>query len=68
MGTEAEGEGDTVQNVLIENGEVQPGLEERIKACRGEIVRQAVSKGRYHMKARSEAVEDKCRPECTIAR
>ena len=26
------------QNVLIENGEAQPGLEERIKGCRGEEV------------------------------
>ena len=26
------------QNVLIENGEAQPGLEERIKGCRGEDV------------------------------
>ena len=56
------------QNVLIENGEAQPGLEDRIKGCRGEEVRQAVSKARYHLKARAEAVEDKCRPECTLAR
>ena len=56
------------QNVLIENGEAQPGLEERIKGCRGEEVPQAVSKARYHLKARVEAVEDKCRPECTLAR
>ena len=56
------------QNVLIENGEPQPGLEDRIKGCRGEEVRQAVSKARYHLKARAEAVEDKCRPECTLAR
>ena len=27
-----------------------------------------VSKARYHLKARAEAVEDKCRPECTLAR
>ena len=50
------------QNVLIENGEAQLGLVERIKGCRREEVRQAVSK------ARPEAVEDKCRPECTLAR
>ena len=56
------------QNVLIENGEVQPGLEDRIKGCRGEEVRQAVSKARYHLKARAEAMQDKCRPECTLAR
>ena len=56
------------QNVLIENGEAQPGLEERIKGCRGEEVPQAVSKARYHLRARAEAVEDKCRPECTLAR
>ena len=51
-------------NVLIENGEAQPGLEDRIKGCRGEEVQQAVSKARYHLKARA----DKCRPECTLAR
>ena len=34
------------QNVLIENGEAQPGLEQGIKGCRGEEVRQAVSKGK----------------------
>ena len=56
------------QNVLIDNGEAQPGLEERIKGCRGEEVRQAVSKAGYHLKARAEAVEDKCRPEWTLAR
>ena len=56
------------QNVLIENGEAQPALEERIQGCRGEEVRQAVSKARYHLRARAEAVEDKCRPECTLAR
>ena len=56
------------QNVLIENGEEQPGLEERIKEYRGEEVRQSVSKARYHPRARAEAVEDKCRPEYTIAR
>ena len=56
------------QNVLIENGEAQPGLEDRIKGCRGEEVRHMVSKARYHLKARAEAVEDKCRPECTQAR
>ena len=50
------------QNVLIENGEAQPGLGEHIKGCRGEEIRQAVSK------ARAEAVEDKCRPECTLPR
>ena len=56
------------QKVLIENGEAQPGLEDRIKGCRAEEVRQAVSKARYHLRARAEAVEDKCRPECTLAR
>ena len=56
------------QNVFIENGEVQLGLEERIKACRGEEVRRAVSRASYHLRARAEAVEDKCRPECTLAR
>ena len=56
------------QNVLIENEEAQPGLEEHIQGCRAEEVRQAVSKARYHMKARPEAVEDKCRPECPLAR
>ena len=56
------------QIVLIENGEAQPGLEERIKGCRDEEVRQAVSKARYHLKATAEPVEDKCRPECTLAR
>ena len=68
MGTEVEGEGVNRQNVLIENGEAQPGLEERIQGCRDEEVGQAVSKARYHMKARLEAVEDECRPECTLAR
>ena len=56
------------QNVLIDNGEAQPGLEARIKGCRGEEVRQAVSKASYHLKARADAMEDKCRPECTLAR
>ena len=56
------------QNVLIENGEAQPGLEERKKRCVGEGVQQAVSKARYHLKARAKAVEDKCRLECTHAR
>ena len=56
------------QNVLIDNGETQPGLEGHIRGCRGEDVRQAVSKSRYHMKARQEAVDDRCRPECTQAR
>ena len=56
------------QNVLKENGEAQLGLQERIKGSRGEEVRQAVSKARYHMKARPEAMEDNCRPECTLAR
>ena len=55
------------QNALIENGEAQPQLEERIKGCRGEDVRQAVSRARYHMKAKQEAVEDMCRPEYTLA-
>ena len=62
------GKATTWQNVLIENGEAQPGLEECIKGCRGEEVRQAVSKARYHLRARAEALEDKCRPECTLAR
>ena len=56
------------QNVLIENGEAQPELEDRIKGCRGEEVQQMVGKARYHLKARAEAVEVKCRPECTLAR
>ena len=56
------------ENVLIENGEAQPGPVKHIKGCRAEEVRRAVSKARYHMKARLEAVEDKCRPECTLAR
>ena len=59
------GKATACQNVLIDNGDAQPGLEERIKGCRGE---EAVSKARYHLKARAEAVEDKCRPECTLAR
>ena len=62
------GKASSWQNVLIEKGEAQPGLEERIKGCRGHEVRQAVSKARYHMKARPEAVKDKCRPECTLGR
>ena len=62
------GKASSWQNVLIENEEAQPGLEERIKGCRGEEARQAVSKARYHLKARPEAFEDKCRPECTLAR
>ena len=68
MGTEAEGEATAWQNVLIENGQAQPGLEEQIKGCRGEEVPQTVSKARYHLRASAEAVEDKCRPECTLAR
>ena len=56
------------QNVLIENGEAQPGPEERIKGCRGQEVQQMVSKARYQLRARAEALEDKCRPECTLAR
>ena len=56
------------QNVLIENGGAQPGLEDRIKGCRNEEVWQMMSKARYHLKARAEAVEDRCRPECTLAR
>ena len=56
------------RNILIENREAQLGLEERIKGCRGEGVQQTVSKARYHLRARAEAVEDKCRPECTLAR
>ena len=32
------------QIVLIENGEAQPGLEDRIKGCRGEEVRQMVTR------------------------
>ena len=62
------GKASSWQNVLIENREVQPGLEERIRGCRGEEVRQAVSKARYHLKGRLEAVADKCKPECTLAR
>ena len=62
------GKASSWQNVLVQNGEVQPGLKERIKGCRGEEVRQAMSKARYHLKARPEAVEDKCRPECKLAR
>ena len=62
------GKTSTWQNVLIENGEAPPGVEERIKGSRVEEVRQAVSKARYHMRARPEAVEDECRPECTLAR
>ena len=62
------GKASSWQNVFIENGDAQPGLEERIKGCRGEEVWQAVSRARYHMKARPEAVEDRCRPECTLAR
>ena len=27
-----------------------------------------MSKARYHLTAREEAVEDTCRPECTLAR
>ena len=61
------GKASTWQNVLIENEEAHRELEERIRGCRGEEVRQAVSKARYHMKARPEALEDKCRPECTLA-
>ena len=56
------------KNVLRENGKARLGLKERIKGCRGEEVRQTVSKARYHVRARAEAVEDKCRPECTLAR
>ena len=55
------------QNVLIDNGEAQPGLEERIKGCRGEEVPKAVSKARYHLEARAEAAEDKGRPDCKLA-
>ena len=62
------GKASSWQNILVENGEAQPGLEECTKGCRGEEVRQAVSKARYHLKARPEAVDDKCRPECTLAR
>ena len=62
------GKASTWQNALIENGEAQLGLEDRIKGCRSEEVRQAVSKAGYHMRARPEAVEGKCRPECTLAR
>ena len=54
------------QNVLIENGEAQPGLEECNKGCRGEEVRQTVSKARYHLRAGAEAVEDECRLECSL--
>ena len=55
-------------NVLIDNRETQPGLEGQIKAFRVEDVGQAVSIARYHMKARQEAVEDRCRPDCRQAR
>ena len=44
------------QNVLIENGEMQPGLEGRIRGYRGKVVKQAGSKARYHIKARVEVV------------
>ena len=53
-------------NVLIDNREAQPGLEVRIRGCRGKDVRQAVSKARYHIKAPVEAMEDGCRTECTL--
>ena len=56
------------QNVLIENEEAQPRLDEGIKGCKGEEVWQAVSNARYHLRARAEAVEDKFRTECTLAR
>ena len=56
------------QNSFTENGEVQPGLKGHIRGCRGEDARQAGSRGRYHMKARQEAMEDRCRPEYTQAR
>ena len=61
------GKASTWQNVFIQNEEAQPGLEERIKGCRGEEVRQAVSKARHPMKSRPEAVEVRCRPQCTLA-
>ena len=48
------------QSLLIDNGETQPGLEGHIKGCRTEDVRQAVSKPRFHMKDRQEAVENRC--------
>ena len=44
------------------------GLEWHSKGCRGEDVWQAVSTARCHMKARQEAVGNRCRPECTQAR
>ena len=53
---------------MRENGGAEPGLEERIRGCRAEEVQQAVSKARYHVKARQETLEDKCRPEYTLAR
>ena len=56
------------QNVSTDNGEAPLVLEGHIKGCRGDEARQAVSKARYHMKARQEAVEDRCKPECTQAR
>ena len=40
------------QNFIIENGEAQPAVEEHITGCRGHDVRHAVSRARYHMKAR----------------
>ena len=56
------------QTVLADNGDTQPGLEGRIKGCRVEDVRQAMSKARYGMESRQQAMEDECRPECTQAR
>ena len=55
-------------SVLVENGEAQPVLEGRIGGCRGEEVRQMVTKARYHIKATMEAVESRCRPECAETR
>ena len=45
------------QNVLMENGEAQPGLEDHIKGYRGDQIQHALSKARYHLRA---SAEDKC--------
>ena len=41
------------QNVLIENGEAQPGLEERIKGCRGEEVQKGSEQGQVPLEGQS---------------
>ena len=48
------------QNVLIENREAQPGLEERIKGWRDEEVRTEVSNARFHLKARADRWPGAC--------